>query len=93
MEKQSYNIKKEKKKSTNHRAANIFVKDIFRQISGMEREHMSTYSMKNLPSISVQLTATSAMGILKHWAIYKSSTSKALGQRRQRGTAAVQQLR
>lgn len=51
---------------------------------------MSTCSMKNLPSISVQLTATSAMGILKHWAIYRSSTSNAL---RQRGTAAVQQLR
>lgn len=50
---------------------------------------MSTCSMKNLPSISVQLTATSAMGILKHWAIYRSSTSNAL---RQRGTAAVQQL-
>lgn len=77
MEKQSYN--REKKKSTNHRPANTFAKDIFRQISGMEREHMSTYSMKNLPSISVQLTATSAMGILKHWAIYRSSTSKALG--------------
>lgn len=48
------------------------------QISGTEGGHMPTYSMKNLPSISVQLTATSAMGILKHWAIYRSSTSKAL---------------
>lgn len=44
--------------------------------------HMTTYSMKNLPSISVQLTATSAMGILKHWAIYRSSTSKALREER-----------
>lgn len=59
------------------------------QTSGKEGGHMSTCSMKNLPSISVQLTATSAMGILKHWAIYRSSTSKAL---RQRGTAAGQQL-
>lgn len=59
------------------------------QTSGTEWGHMSTCSMKNLPSISVQLTATSAMGIWKHWAIYRSSTSKAL---RQRGTAAVQQL-
>lgn len=53
---------------------------------------MSTYSMKNQPSISVQLTATSAMGILKHWAIYRSSTSKALWQAREKSAAVVQQL-
>lgn len=47
---------------------------------------------KNQPSISVQLTATSAMGILKHWAIYRSSTSKALWQAREQSTAVVQQL-
>lgn len=47
---------------------------------------------KNQPSISVQLTATSAMGILKHWAIYRSSTSKALWQAREKSTAVVQQL-
>lgn len=53
---------------------------------------MSTYSIENQPSISVQLTATSAMGILKHWAIYRSSTSKALWQAREKSAAVVQQL-
>lgn len=47
------------------------------QTSVTEGGHM------DLPSISVQLTATSAMGILKHWAIYSSSTSKALRRREQ----------
>lgn len=54
--------------------------------------HAHTYSMENQPSISVQLTATSAMGILKHWAIYRSSTSKALWQAGEKSTAVVQQL-
>lgn len=49
--------------------------------------------MKTAPSISVQLTATSAMGILKHWAIYRSSTSKALWEETQECTTHAQQVR
>ena len=61
------------------RPSEIFIEVL---LSGTVRGHMSTDSMKNQPSISVQLTATSAMGILKHWAIYRSSTSKALREER-----------
>lgn len=49
------------------------------QIGGMVgRDIFHREKKKVVPSISVQLTATSAMGILKHCAIYRSSTSKAL---------------
>lgn len=59
------------------------------QINGIMDGEMFTYSMRKIPSISVQLTATSAMGILKHWAMYRSSTSKALREKIEKGITGV----